>query len=95
MSADAAKNVLGNEKEMKTLTNCADDGGRDKAYLYQDLELVTTKDGKREVVREITLKTSAVSTEEGVKAGDLPAAVKRHIRRQRQWQAESRVYGVG
>lgn len=77
MSADAAKNVLGKEKEMKTLTNCADDGGRDKAYLYQDLELVTTKDGKREVVREITLKTSAVSTEEGVKVGDLPAAVKK------------------
>ena len=77
MNADAAKNILGREKEVKTLANCADDEGRDKVYLYEDLELVTTRDGKKEIVKEITLKTKEVSTEEGVKVGDLPEAVKK------------------
>ena len=67
----------GREKDVKALSNCADDGGRDKAYLYEELELVTTKDGKKEIVKEITLKTGAVSTAEGVKVGDLPDAVKK------------------
>ena len=77
MTVDAAKKVLGREKDVKALSNCADDGGRDKAYLYEELELVKTKEGKKEIVKEITLKTGAVSTAEGVKVGDLPDAVKK------------------
>ena len=39
--------------------------------------MVTTRSGKKEVVRSIKLTSNKVSTEEGVKIGDLPAAVKK------------------
>ncbi len=77
MAADAALKVFGKENTVKTLANCADDNGTDKAYLYDDFEVVTTRSGKKEVVRSIKLTSNKVSTEEGVKIGDLPAAVKK------------------
>lgn len=77
MAADVALKALGKEKETKVLANCADDGGKDKAYMYDGFEVVTTKVNKKEVVKEITLTGSEVSTEEGLKVGDLPAAVKK------------------
>lgn len=77
MNADAAKKILGQEKEVKALSNCAEEGGKDKAYIYDGIEMVTTKEGKKEVVKEITLKAATAGTEEGVKVGDLPGAVKK------------------
>lgn len=77
MAANAALKALGKEKDTKILTNCAEDGGKDKAYLYDDFDVVVTKSGKKEVVKQISLKTDKVSTEEGIKIGDLPAAVKK------------------
>ncbi|MCI8660078.1 MAG: hypothetical protein HFG54_07515 [Lachnospiraceae bacterium] len=77
MSADGALKALGKEKDTKVLANCADDGGKDKAYLYDGFEVVTTKVNKKEVVKEINLTGSEVCTEEGLKVGDLPATVKK------------------
>lgn len=77
MTADAALKIAGKEKSSKVLANCADDNGSEKAYIYDDFEIITAKQGKKEVVKEITLTGSEVSTEEGIKVGDLPAAVKK------------------
>ena len=77
MAADAAFKILGKEKSSKILVNCADDSGSEKAYFYDEFEVITSKAGKREVVKEITLTGSQVSTEEGIKVGDLPSAVKK------------------
>ena len=77
MAADAAFKILGKEKSSKILVNCADDSGSEKAYIYDNFEIVTTKQGKKEVVKEILLTGGEVSTEEGIKVGDLPSAVKK------------------
>lgn len=77
MAADTALKALGKENKVKTLANCADDNGKDKAYIYDDFEVVITKDGKKEVVQSIKLTSGNVGTEEGIKVGDLPAAVKK------------------
>lgn len=77
MAADAALKALGKEKDTKVLANCADDGGKDKAYMYDGFQVVTTKINKKEVVKEINLTGDGVSTEEGLNVGDLPAAVKK------------------
>ena len=69
MAADAAFKILGKEKSSKILVNCADDSGTEKAYLYDEFEVITS--------REITLTGSQVSTEEGIKVGDLPSSVKK------------------
>ena len=77
MAADAAFKILGKGKSSKILVNCADDSGSEKAYIYDNFEIVTTKQGKKEVVKEILLTGGEVSTEEGIKVGDLPSAVKK------------------
>lgn len=77
MAADAAFKILGKEKSSKILVNCADDSGTEKAYLYDGFEVITSREGKKEVVKEITLTGSQVSTEEGIKVGDLPSSVKK------------------
>ena len=77
MAADAAFKILGKEKSSKVLVNCADDSGSEKAYIYDNFEIITAKQGKKEVVKEIMLTGGEVSTEEGIKVGDLPSAVKK------------------
>lgn len=77
MAADGALRALGKEKDTKVLANCADDGGKDKAYMYDGFEVITTKADKKEIVRAINLTGEGVSTEEGIKIGDLPTAVKK------------------
>lgn len=69
--------ALGTAKEIKTLTNCAN-GGKDKVYEYEDFDIYTTQNAKKvTVVESITLKTDKISTEEGVKLGQLPKDVKK------------------
>ncbi|MCI9163150.1 MAG: hypothetical protein HFG59_07795 [Lachnospiraceae bacterium] len=77
MAADTALKAFGKENKVKTLANCADDNGKDKAYIYDDFEVIITKEGKKEVVQSIRLTSGNVGTEEGIKVGDLPAAVKK------------------
>ena len=74
--AKGALKKLGDYNSDKILTNCADDSGVDKVYIYDAFDVYTTKSGSKEIVNEITLKTSGASTEEGLKVGDTPERVK-------------------
>lgn len=75
--ADDALKKLGKANSDRILTNCADDSGVDKVYTYDAFDLYTTKSGNKEIVNEITLKTSGAATEEGLKVGDTPSQVKK------------------
>ncbi len=74
--ADVVLGKLGSAKDVKILTNCAN-GGKDKAYIYDDFDIYTTQDEKKNtVVESIVLKSDKVATEEGLKVGQSPAKVK-------------------
>lgn len=75
--ASAAIKKLGDAKKVSVLTNCADDAGTDKAYIYENFDVYTTKKDKKEVVSEITLKTAQAETEEGLKIGASVSEMKK------------------
>ena len=75
--ADVVLGKLGDANDVKILTNCAN-GGKDKAYIYDDFDVYTTQDEKKNtVVESIILKSDKVATEEGLKVGQTPADVKK------------------
>ncbi len=71
MEAEAAMKTLGKETSSRDVNNCAN-GYVNKAYMYgdKDFEVYVEQSGKKEIVANITLLTSAVATEEGLKPGD-------------------------
>lgn len=76
-AASSVLSKLGKAEKETVLTNCADSSGVDKSYTYKDgFDVITTKAGDKEIVKEITLYSVAVATEEGLKVGDASSAVK-------------------
>ena len=72
---DSVIGKLGEAGDVKTLTNCAN-GGKDKAHIYDNFDIYTTQDAKKNtVVESIVLKNDKVATEEGLKVGQTPAKV--------------------
>lgn len=71
MEADEAMETLGEAQSSRDVNNCAN-GYVNKAYLYgdKDFEVYVEQSGRKEIVTNITLLTSKVSTEEGLKPGD-------------------------
>lgn len=71
MEAETAMETLGKETGSRDVNNCAN-GYVNKAYMYgdKDFELYVEQSGKKEIVANITLLTSKVETEEGLKPGD-------------------------
>ncbi|WP_101877831.1 hypothetical protein [Lachnoclostridium edouardi] len=68
---------LGKEKEVKTLTNCAN-GGKDKVYVYENFDIYTTQNEKKDtIIQTIVLTSAQAATEEGLKLGQKPADVKK------------------
>lgn len=76
MDAEEAMESLGEAKSSRDVNNCAN-GYVNKAYMYgdKDFEVYVEQEGRKEVVANITLLTSGVSTEEGLKPGDSAAQV--------------------
>ncbi len=76
MEAKPAMEVLGEAKSSRDVNNCAN-GYINKAYMYgdKDFEIYVEQSGGKEIVANITLFTSKVSTEEGLKPGDGAARV--------------------
>lgn len=76
MEAAKAAETLGDAVSSRDVNNCAN-GYVNKAYMYgdKDFEVYVEQSGRKEIVANITLLTSKVSTEEGLKPGDSAARV--------------------
>lgn len=71
MEAKTAMDKLGKAGSSRDVNNCSN-GYVNKAYMYgdKDFEVYVEQSGGKEIVASITLLTSKVSTEEGLKTGD-------------------------
>ena len=71
MDAQEAMKKLGEYTSSRDVNNCAN-GYINKAYMYgnKDFEVYVEQVNGKEVVANITLMTSQVATEEGLKPGD-------------------------
>lgn len=73
MDAETAMKTLGDAVSSRDVNNCAN-GYVNKAYMYgknKDFEVYVEQDAnKKDIVANITLLSSAVATEEGLKVGD-------------------------
>lgn len=76
MEAEKAMETLGEAQSSRDVNNCAN-GYVNKAYMFGDkaFEVYIEQSGRKEIVANITLLTSEVSTEEGLKPGDSAARV--------------------